>query len=51
MVGLQTFNQEAGQYYNQLMAAATFSILPILIIFFFLQKYFVQGIVRSGLKS
>ncbi len=51
MVGLQTFNMEAGQEFELLMAATTLSILPILILFFFLQRYFVQGIVRSGLKS
>ncbi len=51
MVGLQTFNMEAGQEFERLMAATTLSILPILILFFFLQRYFVQGIVRSGLKS
>lgn len=51
MVGLQTFNMEAGQEFEMLMAATTLSILPILLLFFFLQRYFVQGIVRSGLKS
>lgn len=51
MVGLQTFQQEAGQDFHLLMAASSISILPILILFFFLQKYFVRGIVRSGMKS
>jgi len=32
------------------MAAATFSILPVVIIFLFTQKYFVRGIARTGLK-
>ena len=34
-----------------IMAAATFSILPILIIFIAGQKYYVQGIVTSGIKG
>jgi len=34
-----------------IMAAATFSILPILIVFIFGQKYYVQGIVTSGIKG
>lgn len=34
-----------------LMAATTISILPMMIIFVFSQKYFVQGIARTGLKG
>ena len=33
------------------MAASTLSILPILIVFFFAQKYFVQGVVLTGIKG
>jgi multiple sugar transport system permease protein len=43
-----------GQYYTQwayMMAGATVSLLPILIIFLFTQKYFVRGVVLSGLKG
>ena len=49
-VGLQNFSSEVGTVYNQLMAAATFSILPILILFLFTQKYFIRGIARTGIK-
>ncbi len=49
-VGLHTFSSEAGTIYNQLMAAATFSILPVIILFLFMQKYFIRGIARTGLK-
>ncbi|MGC9771121.1 carbohydrate ABC transporter membrane protein 2, CUT1 family [Fervidobacterium changbaicum] len=49
-VGLQAFSSEVGTLYNMLMAAATFSILPVVIIFLFAQKYFVRGIARTGLK-
>lgn len=49
-VGLQTFSSEVGTLYNMLMAAATFSILPVVIVFLFTQKYFVRGIARTGLK-
>jgi oligogalacturonide transport system permease protein len=37
--------------WNQVMAMALVSILPIIIIFFFAQKYFVEGIATSGLKG
>lgn len=51
MVGLQVMNSEAGNEYHLLMAASTFCILPIVIIFFILQRFFIEGIARSGLKS
>jgi ABC-type glycerol-3-phosphate transport system permease component len=34
-----------------LMASVVMSTLPIILLFFFAQKYFVQGIVMSGLKG
>ncbi|MBN1866635.1 carbohydrate ABC transporter permease [Candidatus Sumerlaeota bacterium] len=50
MVGLQVFNQEQGGNFNLLMAASTMSILPVVILFFFLQRFFVEGIARAGLR-
>lgn len=50
-VGLQTFRSESGEIYNLLMAASTFSMIPIVIIFIILQRYFVEGIAKSGLKG
>lgn len=49
-VGLRYFVDEAGTDYGALMAASTLAILPIIIGFFFVQKQFIQGIARSGLK-
>lgn len=49
-VGLAVFRQESGTDWELLTSAATFSILPIMIIFFFVQKQYIQGIARSGLK-
>jgi multiple sugar transport system permease protein len=43
-----------GEYFTQtnlMMAAATLTILPPLILFLLAQKYFVQGITMSGLKG
>jgi len=37
--------------YQLLMAAATFSMLPTLIVFLLGQRYFVMGIATSGLKG
>ncbi len=37
--------------WNQIMAMALISILPLVILFFLAQKYFVEGIATSGLKG
>lgn len=50
-IGLATFSQEFGTEQALLMAASTFTIMPIVIIYFFVQKQFIQGIARSGLKA
>jgi multiple sugar transport system permease protein len=36
---------------NQLMAASVVSVIPVIILFFFLQDYFVQGVTMTGLKE
>lgn len=50
-VGLSTFMQEHGTVPTLLMAASTMAIMPVLIGFFFVQRQFIQGIARTGLKS
>ncbi|NLL43163.1 MAG: carbohydrate ABC transporter permease [Firmicutes bacterium] len=50
-VGLTYFVSDVGAYYNYLMAASTFAMAPILILFLLLQKQFIQGIARTGLKG
>ena len=37
--------------WNQMMAGALITMVPVLILYIFAQKYFVQGIVMSGLKE
>lgn len=34
-----------------LMAAATLAMLPLLILFFFAQRYFVEGVASTGMKN
>lgn len=36
---------------NLMMAAATLVMLPCLLLFFFAQKYFIQGVVITGVKG
>lgn len=50
-VGLMTFTSEAGADYHLLMAAATMIIIPILIVYFVLQKYIISGMTKSGIKG
>lgn len=48
--GLQQFVNHYGGFFAQLMAAATIFTLPIIILFFFAQKTFIQGISTTGGK-
>lgn len=50
MVGLQTFNEEGSINFHLLMAASTMAIMPVVLIFFLMQRYFIEGIARTGLK-
>jgi multiple sugar transport system permease protein len=51
-LGLQFYqSQNGGTDWNLLMAASTIVILPIIVLFFFTQKLFIQGIAVTGLKS
>ena len=51
-LGLQIFqSQHGGTEWHLLMAASAMVILPILIIFFFVQKTFIQGVTLTGIKG
>ena len=50
-LGLQVFVREHGADFGLLMAASTMMILPIIVMFFFMQRQFVQGIVLTGMKG
>ncbi|MFC0674644.1 carbohydrate ABC transporter permease [Brachybacterium hainanense] len=51
-IGLQTFKSVNAQdvSFNQLMAASFLVILPLLILFFIFQRYFIRGITIGGFK-
>ena len=50
-LGLQAYQtQHGGTPWNLLMAASVMVILPIILVFFFAQKLFIQGIATSGIK-
>lgn len=50
-MGLAKFQGTYVTQWNQMMAGALISMLPILVVYMFAQKYFVQGIVMSGIKD
>lgn len=50
-IGLATFRSVMRTRYDLLMAASAAMILPIVVLFFFAQRYFIQGVVLSGLKG
>lgn len=50
-MGLQAFSYNFQTDYGPMMAGALVAILPILVLFLALQRYFVQGIAFSGIKG
>jgi len=51
-VALTYFNvPQQVTYQNLLMAAAVPTVIPVVLIFLFLQDYFVQGVTMTGLKE
>jgi ABC-type glycerol-3-phosphate transport system permease component len=50
-VGLSSFRQQYSTLYHYLMAGTLLSTIPIFVLFVLLQKYFVRGIVMSGVKG
>ncbi len=49
--GLQQFLSIHGGQWSQLMAAATLFTLPVIVLFFFAQRTFIQGIATTGGKG
>jgi multiple sugar transport system permease protein len=50
-VGLQLFKGQFHIEWNLLMAGSMISVIPILILYVFLQRYFVEGIALTGIKG
>ena len=50
-LGLAVFQQSNSVSWGLLMAASTMMITPIILLFFFTQKQFVQGIALTGIKG
>ncbi len=50
-VGLFYFKSAHYTQYNLLLASSLFNTVPILILFFIFQRYFIEGAVSSGVKG
>jgi multiple sugar transport system permease protein len=50
-LGLTTFTGAHQSATNLLMAANVMSMVPVLLLFFFAQRYFIRGIATTGLKG
>ena len=50
-LGLRSFQDQNYTEWHLLMAASLVAMLPVVLIFFFAQKYFIQGIVFTGVKG
>lgn len=50
-LGLRMFISQFGSEYGLIMAASVLSLIPVLIVFLSLQKYFVEGVAASGVKG
>ncbi len=50
-LGLYAFNVQAGGNFGMMMAGSLLMTLPVVMIFFFAQKYFIQGVTLTGMKG
>lgn len=50
-IGLRMFISQYSAEYGLIMAASVVAIIPVLIVFLSLQRFFVEGVASSGLKG
>ena len=50
-LGIKAFQSQSSIQWGYLMSASVISMIPTFLIFLFAQKYFVEGIKMTGLKS
>ena len=50
-IALSTLNGQYGTEYNVLMAGSLISMIPIILIYIFAQKYFKNGLMAGGIKG
>lgn len=50
-VGITSFITDAGTEVQYLLAAVTISVIPVILIYFFLQRWFIEGVARVGIRG
>lgn len=50
-LALSVFRDENQTQWNLMMASTTIMVLPLLVLFVFTQRYFIEGIVNTGVKG
>ncbi len=50
-IGLRMFITEYSAEYGLIMAASVLSLIPVLIVFLSLQRFFIEGIASTGIKG
>lgn len=50
-LGLKMFISQYSSDYGLIMAGSVLSLIPVLVVFLCLQKYFVEGVASTGLKG
>lgn len=50
-IGLQRFQESASTNYALIMAGAVVAILPVILVFLFAQRYFIQSFASVGIKG
>jgi ABC-type glycerol-3-phosphate transport system permease component len=50
-LGLRLFMTNTQTRFQEMMAMALLMTLPVIVVFFAFQQYFIQGVVMSGIKA
>ena len=50
-VGIVALNSQNKIYWNDMMAASTFSSIPLMLLFIIFQRYFIAGMTGGAVKS
>ena len=50
-LAITAFNREPPYHFGEVMASLSIVTIPIIIMFLFLQKYYISGIATTGIKE